>query len=271
MPTFDFKDRWALVTGASSGIGAEFARQLADQGSHLILTARRESALATLAEKLRAEAGVEVVVIPADLSQADSVPKLLEEIRGRGLTLDIVINNAGLGSVAAADQADPTRMLQIVDVNVRALTELCYSCLPEMMSRGSGLILNVASIVSFQPVTFMGVYAASKAYVLHLSEALAEEAADSGVRVTALCPGTTKTEFFDSAGADGWIDRWGGLTPEFVVKTGLNAARRGRRVSVPAVRYKIMTFLPRLMPRRLMLTISRRLFQSTVNEKQAQR
>ncbi|MCG6157002.1 SDR family NAD(P)-dependent oxidoreductase [Rubinisphaera margarita] len=271
MKTFDFKDRWALVTGASSGIGAEFARQLAANGTHLILTARRESALAELAEKLRAEFGIDVVVIPADLSQFDSVPKLLDDIRGRGLTIDIVINNAGLGSVTAADQADPTRMLQIVDVNVRALTELSYACLPDMMNRGTGLILNVASIVSFQPVTYMAVYAASKAYVLHLSEALAEEAAGSGVRVTALCPGTTKTEFFDSAGADGWIDRWGGLTPEFVVRTGLNAARRGCRVSVPAVRYQVMTFLPRLLPRRLLTTISKRLFRSTISEKQAQK
>jgi len=265
--SFEFAEKTALVTGASSGIGAEFARQLAGLKCNLILVARRQETLEESARQFREEHGIDVEVIAADLTSREELSNLIETVRNRSTPLDLLINNAGCGRVASIEQTSSEEVLRIVDLNIHALTELTYAFLPSMLERDAGVILNVASVVAYQPVVFMGAYAASKAYVLNLTEALQGEIdSSSHVRVIALCPGTTKTEFFDAAGAEDWLSRFQGLRPEFVVEKGIEAVRKGRRVSVPGLKYWLMTFMPRLLPRSWMLRLSRELFRKTVRE-----
>ncbi len=266
--SFELKNRWALVTGASSGIGAEFARQLAACGTHLVLTARRGELLNELAEELQSKHNIQTRVFPADLSQAEEIDQLLTKIHSENLQIDLVINNAGFGSVTNPEMADQDHLLKMVDVNVRAVTQISYAFLTEMLERNSGTILNVSSVVGFQPVNYMGVYAASKAFVLSLSEALSAEIGSSQVQVITLCPATTRTDFFDSAGAKGWLNRFPGLTPEYVVRKAILAIRKQQRLCVPGWNYQLMTFLPRIMPRGLNLFISKMLFKQTIQEKE---
>jgi short-subunit dehydrogenase len=218
-----YADHWALITGASSGIGAEFARQLAGRGMHLVLTARREPLLAQLAAELHQAHGTKTEIIVADLSNPAEPARLLEEVHKRGLTIELLVNNAGFGHVSTIEKADVARVLEMLRVNVSALTELTYRVLPQMLERGHGGIINVASVAAFQPVGYMGAYAASKAYVLHFSEALWAEARDRGVTITTLCPGTTRTEFFDISGVPGWLDRHSAQDVRPVVRSALKA------------------------------------------------
>ena len=180
--------RWGLVTGASSGIGAEFARQLAARGVHCVLVARRQDRLQALAQELEAAHGVRCEIVSADLSQPRAGRELLAEVSRRGITVDLLVNNAGFGMVAPLEETDIGRALELIQVNVTCLTELTLAAARDMVRRGHGGIINVGSVVSFQPVAYMGVYAASKAYVLHFSEALWAELRCRGVTVTTLCP-----------------------------------------------------------------------------------
>ena len=262
----EFEGQTILITGASSGIGAEFARQLSEEKARLILVARRVDRLETLAVELRERDGIEVSCISSDLSQPEAVAELLQQLDDQQLEIDLLINNAGLGQVCTPRNAPLERMLQIVDVNVRALTELCYRMLPKMLKRGRGGIINVASVVSFQPVTYMATYAASKAFVLSLTESLAEETSGTNVRLMALCPGTTRTEFFDSAGAENWLDKFNGMNVDRVVKIGLDGWRKKRRVVVPGFQNWIMTGLPRFVPRHWLSKATHRLFRTTAKK-----
>ena len=228
-----YADHWGLVTGASSGIGAEFSRQLAARGMHLVLVARREDRLRGLARELEAAHGTRCEIIPADLSQPHAGRDLLAEVSRRGIMVELLVNNAGFGLVSSVEETDVERALELIQVNVTGLTELTLLMAQEMVRRGHGGIINIGSVVSFQPVGYMGVYAASKAYVLHFSEALWAELRSRGVTVTALCPGTTKTEFFDRSGVPGWAERTWSEDVKTVVRTGLKAfdARRPYVVS----------------------------------------
>lgn len=188
-----------LLTGASSGIGLELAHLLAAEQQVLILVARREDRLQELAKTLKKKYGADVRVIAADLSAMGAAQQLVDSIHSQGLVIDTLINNAGFGENGLFADSDPARNSQMLHLNIIALTELTRLALPDMQARQHGRILNVASIVAYQPCPRFAIYAASKAYVLSFSEALHVEVADQGIKVTALCPGSTATEFHDVA------------------------------------------------------------------------
>jgi len=256
-----YADHWALITGASSGIGAEFARQLAARGMHLVLTARREPLLRQLAEDLHRAHGTKTEIILADLSNPTEPARVLAEIKQRGVSLELVVNNAGFGIVSEIEKTDLARVLEMIRVNVSALTEMTYRVLPEMLARGHGGIINVASVAAFQPVGYMGAYAASKAYVLHFSEALWAETRSRGVTVTALCPGTTRTEFFDVSGAVGWLEKHSAQDVKPVVRTALKALEKGRQYVVSGWKNYVLSLLVRLATRTTVVNQSMKFFR----------
>lgn len=233
-----------LITGASAGLGTEFARQCRARGDELVLVARRRDRLEALAAELGS-----AHVIAADLARPDSAAKLLADVAGLGLEIDTLINNAGFGAAGAFVEAPPERLLEMIDLNVRSLTELCRRVLPAMLERRRGSILNVASTAAFQAGPYSAVYYATKAYVLSLSEALYEETKGRGVRVSALCPGPTATEFFEVAGSPNGRLAKMATDPKAVVAAGLAGLDRGRPITVPGVANKIGAFGTRLMPR----------------------
>lgn len=244
-----YLDRWGLVTGASSGIGAEFARQLAARGMHCVLVARREDRLQGLAQELQTAHGIRCEIVSTDLSQPRAGRELLAEVSRRGIVVDLLVNNAGFGMVSSVEETDVGRALELIQVNVTCLTELTLLFAKEMARRGHGGIINIGSIVSFQPVGYMGVYAASKAYVLHFSEALWAELRPRGVTVTTLCPGTTRTEFFDQSGVPGWAEQNNGQDVKTVVRTGLAAFDAGRQYVVSGWTNYLLSLVIRLATR----------------------
>jgi len=254
-------DQWALVTGASSGIGAEFARQLAARGMHVILTARRTELMTELATELQTKHATRCEIISVDLSTPAGVTQLLDEIRRRGLTVQLLVNNAGFGVVGEVDEADVSRLLELVRLNISAMVELTYRVLPEMLARRSGAIINLSSLSAFQPVAYMGVYAASKAFVLHFTEALAIELRHRKVSLLAVCPGVTRTSFFDVAGAPGWLQKHASQSPEEVVRRALKAVGTRKMVIVPGWRNWLLTFVVRFIPRRRVVKESMRYFR----------
>lgn len=250
----------ALITGASSGIGLEFARLLAREGHDLVLVARNELRLQGIAEELRANTGVEVTVLPADLAQPSAADAIAAALANRGLMVDTLVNNAGFNVYGAFSATDGKRELDMLQVNIVALTRLTKLLLPGMLERGAGRILNVGSTGSFAPGPFDAVYCASKAYVLSFSEALAEELEGTGVTVTALCPGATATEFAERAAMTGTAMFRGRVAaPADVARAGYRALMAGRRVVIPGVRNALMTFSMRLSPRNLVASIGRRM------------
>jgi len=258
--------RWALITGASSGIGAEFARQLASRGMNLVLTARRTERLEELAEELRNAHGTESRVVSVDLSVPADCESLIAQVRQLPEPLFLLVNNAGLGNVATVDRTEPEKMLQLVDVNIRALTQLTYAFLPEFLARNAGGVINVASVAAFQPIAYMSVYAASKAYVLHLTEGLQAELGKSQVRLLAVCPGTTRTEFFDEAGASNWLQNRRSHTPAEVVSASLKCLDRGKSICIPGWMNRVMTTLPRLFGRQQVARETKRFFKQAAEQ-----
>ena len=196
----DFKGTTALITGASSGIGEVFARELAARGADVVLVARNEGKLAELAGELASKHSVKAEVLAADLGQPGAGRALAEQVAARGLTVDVLINNAGFGFLSPLVKTDADMMSTMVALNVAALTDLTHAFLPGMVERDRGAVVNVASTAAFQPVPYMAVYGATKAYVLSFTEALWGETKGTGVRVTCLCPGATATAFFETAG-----------------------------------------------------------------------
>lgn len=240
----------ALVTGASAGLGTGFARALAAEGHDLILTARRADRLDALAEEIRVAHGVAVTAIAADLARPEGASELIAEIGKRGLAVTTLINNAGYGASGALAGADRDRITGMIELNCRALVELCHAVLPGMIQMRSGAILNVASTAAFQPGPFMAVYYASKAFVLSFSEALHEEVRAQGVHVSALCPGPTATEFFDAAGSsDDFVLKKLAGDPDAVVRDGLAALRANKPIKVSGLRNAVMAGSVRFMPR----------------------
>jgi len=250
----------ALVTGASSGIGSSFARALHARGERLILVARRRERLDALAQEL----GGDPIVMPADLSAPDAAARLRQEVESRGLAVDLLVNNAGLGHTRAFEQQPIETIRQMLDVNVRALVELTHAFLPAMRARGRGRIVNVASNAAFQPVPQLTVYAASKAFVLSFSEGLAEELRGSGVQVQVLCPGITSTEFLDVAETHSGllVRRMPMSTPDEVVRASLNGLDRGQVRVVAGFANRVLGFVvQRLAPRGLARRVAGRLYQ----------
>lgn len=256
-----YADQWALVTGASSGIGAEFARRLASRGMHLVLVARRRELLEKLAEELHTAHGTKCEIIVSDLADPAQRLAMVDEIARRQITIELLINNAGFAYVGEIETTDIKRILEMVQLNVAALTELCYRFLPGMMQRGHGAVLNVASVAAFQPVAYMGGYAATKSYVLHFSEALWAEAREKGVTVTALCPGPTQTDFFEVAGAKGWLTKKRSQTPEEVVRCGIRALEKRKQYVVSGWINYILALAVRLANRRTVVRESMKYFR----------
>ncbi len=241
----------ALVTGASSGIGTAFARQLAADGTDLVVVARSGDALEELAASLRADTGVDVTVLTADLTDPDQLAQVEQRLEDVAAPVDLLINNAGFGTAGRFVDSDRERQAGQVDLNVRALVRLSHAAVRGMTARGRGGILNVSSIASFQPIPNMAVYAATKAFVTSFTEAVHEELAGSGVHATALCPGFTRTNFVDTAGAGEdaskipdviWMD------PEPVAAAGLKAIAADRATVVPGLQYKLSTSASRVLP-----------------------
>lgn len=252
---------YALVTGASSGIGAAFARALSARGADLLLTARSAERLAALASELDA-AGRPCRTFPADLSTADGVAQLLAWLAAERLPVELLVNNAGVGAAGEFAALDAARQNAMLALNIQALTALSHACLGAMLSRRRGAIVNVASAAAFQPVPYLAAYAASKAYVLSLSLALWEEARRGGVHVMAVCPGTTRTAFFATAGMTG-----GGpyvQTPEQVVAEALAGLARRRPLVITGGANRAMVAAGRWLPRRWLVAAAARLARARV-------
>jgi uncharacterized protein len=249
----------ALVTGASSGIGADLARELARDGHDLVLSARRVEPMQALAEELK-RLGAGCTIIAADLSKTGAAAALVRELEKRGMHIDVLINNAGLGDNGRFDQSDPLRVSEMLGVNVVALTELTRLLLPPMVARGRGKVMLLASTAGFQPGPQMAVYCASKAYVLNFGEAIAFELKGSGVTVTTLCPGATGTEFAQVAHAGRAALFKGGLmrvmNSSDVARIGYQALKAGRGVVIAGLLNKIMTTSSRLSPTPVTLRIA---------------
>lgn len=243
-----------LITGASAGLGAEFARQCARRGEALVLVARRRDRL----EALKAELGGDVSLVAADLSLPGAPADLLGKVAARGLEISRLINNAGFGLAGRFDRQPAERQTEMIDLNVRALTELSRAVLPAMLARGRGGILNVASTAAFQPGPHMAVYYATKAYVLSFTEALHQELKGTGVKVSALCPGPVATEFFDVANVHGLLRRLAADAPS-VVRAGLRGLDRDKAVVIPGGRNKVLAQSHRIMPRALMRRVIARI------------
>ena len=249
----------AVVTGASSGIGAALARRIARDGHPLVLVARRRDRL----EALAADLPVPTHLIVQDLADADAGERVAGEIEARGSAPGILVNNAGAGHLTTFAEAPGDRQVNMVDLNVRAVVDLTHRLLPAMLERGRGGVINVASTAAFQPGPGMAVYYASKSFVLSFSEALWEETRPKGVTVTALCPGPTATEFGAISGmANSRIFRQAhqvSASAEDVADRGWRGFLNGRRVVVPGLANKVTAASTHLLPRRLLLPVIRRL------------
>ena len=259
-----FAAEWVLVTGASSGIGAAFARRLAGRGARLVLAARSVDRLSALAAELEAAHGTETRVVLADLAAPDGAAALCAAVDALGVPVLHLMNNAGFGLAGPFAAADAGRLAAMVRVNCEALTVLSRHFLPAMLAAGAGGIVHVASVAGYLPMPYQAVYAASKAYVLSLSTALAEEVRGSGVRVLALCPGPVPTGFQAAAGAEGHTNPLEAavLTADEVTRRGLAAYEAGRAVCVPGAINRAVAAAAGLTPRgglaRLVARVSRR-------------
>ena len=245
-----------LITGASSGIGLELARCFAADGCRLILLARNTKALEALAGELRQAHTIEALVLTADLSRPETPARVFQELQGRGMTVDVLVNNAGFGANDTFAGLPLQRQLEMIQVNITALTELTGLFLPGMIARRCGGVLNVGSLAGFQPGPGMAVYFATKAYVLSFTEALGEELAGSGLTVTVLCPGPTITNFGNVArGQKARHLKTSKMTAEAVARYGHGAFRKGKLVAIPGWRNRFLVLLVRMVPRWLVRKI----------------
>lgn len=249
-----------LVTGASSGIGLELAKCFAADGCRLILVARSGPALEALAAECRASCKVEAQVLAADLALPESPRHIFESLKTSGITVDVVINNAGFGTQGPFAKTVPERQLEMLQVNITALTHLTRLFLPGMIERRRGGMLNVASTAAFQPGPLMAVYYATKAYVLSFSEAIAEELRGTGVTVTTLCPGPTYTNFTAVAHMkNSPLFKFGAMSAASVARIGHDAFRQGRFVAIAGLKNRLAAFSVRLAPRVFVRKIAWRL------------
>ena len=251
----------ALITGASSGIGEVFARKLAARGRNVLLVARSEEKLVTLCNELGRSNSIRAQYVALDLSKPESPAQLFAEATKRGLTVDMLINNAGFGSMSEFSKLDLARELNMIDLNIKSLVELTHRFLQPMIERKQGAIINVASTAAFQPVPYMATYAATKAFVLSFSEALWEENRAHGIKVLALCPGVTDTNFFEAARGHKPPAR-AAQTPEEVVDTALRGLAQGKSHIISGWTNFLMTQSERLAPRSLITRVAGRMMRS---------
>jgi hypothetical protein len=253
MPAFDFAGTTSLVTGASSGLGEQFARQLAAQGSNLVLVARSADRLAALADELRASHRVAVTTVPADLSRTEQVSRVAAHTAAT--QVDVLVNNAGFGTYGTFAGLDPDREHAEVMVNAVAVVDLAHAALPGMLARRRGGIITVASAVAFQPSPHQAVYGATKAFALAFSEALWAETRGTGVRILALCPGPVATGFFASLGdqaATSSIIYRRTADPADVVRAGLRGFDHDAMTIIPGLRTRLRAQGHRFLPRTVM-------------------
>jgi len=248
----------ALITGASSGIGVDFARIFAREGYNLVLTARREDRLNKLAEEICGKYDVEVDIIAKDLAYPKAADEVFDELKTKSKHIDVLVNNAGFGDHSEFHNSDPKTMLDMIQVNVTSLTRLTRSFLPAMVNRGYGRILNVSSTGAFQAVPRFAVYAAAKAYVLSFTEAINEELKDTGVTATVLCPGVTESEFAEVANSESTnlVSKSKAMSSAEVAEIGYKAMMNGKPLEIPGVSNKLMAASGRLLPRYIVTRIS---------------
>jgi uncharacterized protein len=253
---------FAVVTGASSGLGDVFARRMADRGHDLVVVARRRDRLESLAAQIRAEQGRRVEVVEADLATPAGRDALWARTEALGEPVEVLVNNAGFGLRGSFAKLDRARQLEMIELNVVAVTDLAHRYVVPMTARGRGTILNVASIASFQPVPYLNVYAATKAYVLLFSEGLQEEVRRDGVRVLALCPGPVPTGFQAVSGTSiRGIRGRTAVSPERCVDEALAALDEGRTFVVPGLPNRIMTTGVSFLPRSIVARIAGRAYE----------
>jgi uncharacterized protein len=239
-----------LVTGASSGIGLELAKCFAADGCRLLLLARNTGALETLADELRRTYQIEAEVLPADLSRPETPERIFQDLQGRGIVVDVLVNNAGFGASSTFAELPLQRQLEMIQVNIAALTALTGWFLPGMIKRRHGGVLNVGSVAGFLPGPGMAIYFATKAYVLSFTEALAEELAGTGVTVTVLCPGPTESNFGNVArGPRTRKVKTFKMTAKSVAQHGHDAFRRGTLVAVSGWRNRFIVLIIKILPR----------------------
>ncbi|WP_327589623.1 SDR family oxidoreductase [Nonomuraea sp. NBC_00507] len=233
MSKIDYSNQTTIVTGASSGLGEEFARQLARRGSNLVLVARRADRLESLAGELTRAHGVTVTVVARDLGLPDAGRTLRAELESRGIHATGLVNSAGFGTHNAFPDEDPERLQDMIALNVGALVDLSRAYIDPLTSAGTGILINVASLLGFQPTPYLSVYGATKAFVLSFTESLWEETRGTGLRVLAVCPGAMQTEFFDAAGSQAADYGTKRATPQDVVRMALETL--DRRSAPPSV------------------------------------
>ncbi len=253
-------DRTAVVTGASSGIGRELARNLARRGHGVTLVARREERLATLAGELGDAHGVRVEVVPADVAEPDARDGIARAVADRGLVAHVLVNAAGLSTIGAVHRGDPAAEVGMLRVDVEAVAHLCSLFLPGMVERGAGSVLNVASTAAFQPLPGQAGYSAAKAFVLAYSQATRAELKGTGVSVTVLCPGPVDTEFaeaagFDSAEAESALPSFMWVSAADVAQAGLDGLEKGRSMVIPGAANHVGAVAARFAPRSLLLPV----------------
>lgn len=258
----EFSNTTALVTGASGGIGEEFAVQLARRGAHLVLVARRAEKLEALRQTLTARhPGIVVDIVTADLSVPGSGAGVEAEVRSLGRTIDVLINNAGIGLHGQFVDQEPEPNAAQIQLNCGTLVDLTARFLPAMVERRQGVVLNVASTAAFQPTPGMAVYGATKAFVLSYTEALWQECRGTGVKILALCPGATQTEFFDRTGEQFLTD--GRQSAEQVVDNAFSALDKSDPTVISGFRNALLASGYRIAPRKLLLAVSERMLKST--------
>ncbi|AMN45405.1 SDR family NAD(P)-dependent oxidoreductase [Rhodoplanes sp. Z2-YC6860] len=244
-----------LITGASAGIGAALATMFAEHGHAVVLTARREAQLSAVADAIERAGRPRPRIIATDLARPEATAEIESELRAAGLEVQYLVNNAGFGFVGNATEMNGAERLAMVDLNVRALTELSLTFAPSLVRHKGGL-LNVASVAGFMPGPGMAVYHATKAYVVSFSEALHQELKSQGVRVTALCPGPVETEFQTRAGMpEGYFPKIMTRSPDRVAREGYDGLMRGRRIVIPGFNNQVAALLPRFVPRGLLLSM----------------
>ncbi|KIA94441.1 MULTISPECIES: SDR family NAD(P)-dependent oxidoreductase [unclassified Flavobacterium] len=257
------KNKTALITGASSGIGEAFAYELAKQGVNLIITARSEDKLQILAHKISKEHNVQVTVFTGDLLQKDTPQKLYNQIKQAGLSVDLLVNNAGFGKWVNFLDESMEDYDEMIEININALVKLCHLVLPDMLKKGDCGIINVASTGALQPCPYVATYCASKSFVLDFSEALYGEYSKRGVTITALCPGNTTTGFQSVAKAN--TKGMAADTPETVAKQGISALLKNKSFKIVGTTNYLQSFLPRLLPRKAVINIVSKMMNAKVN------
>jgi hypothetical protein len=256
----DWKGKWALVTGASAGIGKALAQELARGGTNLVLTARRQDRLEALAAELSAKHHIQAETFAADLAQPTAAEAIFQFTQQKGLAISVLINNAGFGQYGEFHTTEMDRLVEMVQVNCTAAIQLTRLYLPEMVARRSGDVLIVASTASFQAVPYISTYAATKVFDLYLAEGLAEEMQPYGVRVCALCPGTTTSEFHELAGHPAH-SKGREQSAETVARNGLEALAAGKSYVISGLGNYLGAHGERLVPRRFVTRIAAKMFR----------